>query len=155
MTDSVTPAIVRERAELVRSTLVYAGAGTALSCALVLAFGDPRLALAIALGAVIAAANFLLLARGIAHAIDRTLDEPEADPASPSDNAEVERSDPAHKTPARAPEGLRSGLRLALLLLAMLGILWYMPARPEGLAVGVLLVLLAATIAGYRHNRAI
>lgn len=129
-----------------RETLGFAGVGAALCCALVGLLADPRLALTIALGAVIAAANFMLLAQGIARAIDRTVDDP-----SRASN----QSDPAHEPPARAPEALRSGLRLALLLLAMLGILWYMPARPEGLAVGVLIVLLAATIAGYRHNRAI
>lgn len=129
---------------LLRETLVFAGVGTALCCALAGLLGDLRLSLTIALGAVIAATNFLLLARGISRAIDRAAVD--AEPAA---------SDRAPEPPARPVQAPRNGLRLALLLLAMLGILWYMPARPEGLAVGVFIVLLAATIAGFRRNRAI
>jgi ATP synthase I chain len=117
---------------LLRETLLLSSVATLVCCALVSVLGDPRLALTIALGAVIAVANFLLLARWIGRAIDRTVADPRDTPERP-----------------------RSGLRLAFLLLAMLGVLWYMPARPEGMAVGVLIVLVAATIAGNRHNRAI
>lgn len=142
------------RDRLVRDTLTLAGLITIVACAGIGLLGDPDLALTIALGAVIAAANFLLLAHGIARAIDR---------AGEGSSGHEGGSDPAHEldreasrvVAARAQDGLRSRFRLALLLLAMLGILWYMPARPEGLAVGVLIVLLAATIAGQRHNRAI
>jgi hypothetical protein len=147
----LTESVTRVRAMLVRETLVFAGLGTSVGCALAVLLGDLRLALAIALGAAIAAANFLLLARGISRAIDRILEDQVGQPA----NAEPVASDRAHEAAPASPKPPRSGLRLALLLLAMLGILWYMPARPEGLAVGVFIVLLAATIAGLRRNRAI
>jgi lysylphosphatidylglycerol synthetase-like protein (DUF2156 family) len=147
----VSEALVQARAGLVRETLMIAGAAAGVACAVVGLLADPRLALTIALGAVIAGANFLLLARGIARAIDRASEDPGGQPA----NVGAGESDRPHEPAPTSENGLRSGLRLALLLLAMLGILWYMPARPEGLAVGVLIVLVAATIAGFRHNRAI
>jgi hypothetical protein len=131
----LTDRVTLEGTSLLHETLVFSGIATAVCCALVGLVGDPRLAFTIALGAAIAATNFVLLARWIVRAINRT-----AEQAS---------------EPAQPPERPRSGLRLAFLLLAMLGVLWYMPARPEGMAVGVLIVLLAATMAGYRHNRAI
>lgn len=158
---------------LTRTTLVLSGAATAVICACVLVFGDPRLALTIALGAVIAAANFLLLARGVARAIDRAAAGQQGREADEGGDREVSGSsepgkanpidlagsdathEPSRVVVLEARDALQSGFRLALLLLAMLWILWYMPARPEGLAVGVLIVLVAATIAGLRHNRAI
>jgi lysylphosphatidylglycerol synthetase-like protein (DUF2156 family) len=147
----VSDATSLARARLVRETLVLAGATTSVTCAAVALLGDPGLAITIALGAVIAGANFLLLARGIARAIDRA----SQDPGGQTANVGAGESDRPHEAARPTENGLQSGLRLALLLLAMLGILWYMPARPEGLAVGVLIVLVAATIAGFRHNRAI
>jgi hypothetical protein len=138
----LTASDTRGRVTLVRETLLLTGLATIITCALVGLLADPRLALTIALGAGIAGANFLLLARGIARAIDLA-------------SSDLGSSDHPHEPVPQPENSLRSGLRLALLLLAMLGILWYMPARPEGLAVGVLIVLLAATIAGFRHNRAI
>jgi hypothetical protein len=151
---------------LVRDTLVLSGLATVVCCAGVLLWGDPRLALTIALGAVIASANFLLLARGVTRAIDRAAAgesselarERGSEPgkANPVDTAGSDAThEPSRALVLEARDALQSGFRLALLLLAMLWILWYMPARPEGLAVGVLIVLVAATIAGLRHNRAI
>jgi lysylphosphatidylglycerol synthetase-like protein (DUF2156 family) len=147
----VNESAVGGRALLVRETLIFAGLVTSVSCALVGLLADPRLAITIALGAVIAGANFLLLARGIARAIDRASEEPGGQTAIVG----AGESDRPHEPAPTSENGLRSGFRLALLLLAMVGILWYMPARPEGLAVGVLIVLVAATVAGFRHNRAI
>jgi hypothetical protein len=43
--------------------------------------------------------------------------------------------------------------KLPLVALALTCILWYMPARPEGVALGVLNGLLAAVYAGFRHQR--
>lgn len=44
--------------------------------------------------------------------------------------------------------------KLPLVALALTIILWYMPARPEGVALGVLNGLLAAVYAGIRHQKA-
>ncbi len=142
MTDTLTP----ELGQFWRETLILASVGTAV-CALVSLFSDPRLAVTILAGAVIAGTNLLLLARWIARAIARAVE---------ASNTRVggDETD-THELASNRPERPGSGLRLALLLLAMLGVLWYMPARPEGMAVGVLIVLVAATIAGFRHNQAI
>jgi hypothetical protein len=58
--------------------------------------------------------------------------------------------------PERAKDN-RTALTLLLLmkwplvLLALLGILWYLPARPEGVALGVAISLAAASIAWLRR----
>ncbi|MCA9652602.1 MAG: hypothetical protein KC501_21980 [Myxococcales bacterium] len=44
-------------------------------------------------------------------------------------------------------------LKWPFILLALGVILWYMPARPEGVAVGALLALVGASIAAIRGNR--
>ncbi len=44
-------------------------------------------------------------------------------------------------------------LKWPFILLALAGILWYMPARPEGVAIGALLALAGASIASVRANR--
>jgi hypothetical protein len=44
-------------------------------------------------------------------------------------------------------------LKWPFLLLALGFILWYMPARPEGVALGALLALVGASIAALRANR--
>lgn len=45
-------------------------------------------------------------------------------------------------------------LKWPFILLALAIILWYMPARPEGVAVGALLALVGASIAAISANRA-
>lgn len=45
-------------------------------------------------------------------------------------------------------------LKWPFILLALAGILWYMPARPEGVALGALLALVGVSIAALRANRA-
>jgi hypothetical protein len=146
--------IERTRAALLRDTVRISGVITAVCCALLGFLAGLWLALSVALGALIMLANFLLLARALTRLIERALDPPrtaksESDPADPDDPGATphEPTPPPSKTPA-------GPLRLAVLVLAMTMILWYMPARPEGLAVGILIVLLAATIAGVRQNRA-
>lgn len=42
-------------------------------------------------------------------------------------------------------------MKWPLVLLALLGILWYLPARPEGVALGVAISLAAASIAWIRR----
>ena len=121
------------RRTMMRSTATWTAAGS-LVVLPVAHFGvDRQLATSIALGALVALANFLLLAGSTAQAIDRA--------AAPT--GETPRI--GFATLARAP----------LVLLALLGILWYMPARPEGLAIGVLIVLISAVAAAVRAKRAI
>ena len=120
------------RKHMIRVTAYGTGA---ISCLLlpVVHYGvDPTLAVSIALGALVGLANFLLLAGSTAHAIDRA--------AAPSGS-----------TPGIGGATL---LRIPLVLLALLGVLWYMPARPEGLAIGVLIVLISAVAAALRAKRA-
>jgi hypothetical protein len=45
-------------------------------------------------------------------------------------------------------------MKWPLVLLALLGILWYLPARPEGVALGVAISLAAASIAWLRRPTA-
>ena len=57
---------------------------------------------------------------------------------------------------AKAEGGSKGWLlmaKLPLVALALTFILWYMPARPEGVAIGVLNGLLAAVYAGFRHQK--
>lgn len=71
----------------------------------------------------------------------------------------------ALSTVLRNPEQYRPGsnrtwvlpgvilLKWPFILLALGLILWYMPARPEGVALGALLALVGASIAAIRGNR--
>ena len=87
-----------------------------------------NMALGLALGALVGLANLWLLQR----AVGQVLQSPEE-----------------HRPAAGSKWALPAALLLKwpFLLLALGLILWYMPARPEGVAAGVLLSLLAASIA--------
>jgi hypothetical protein len=64
------------------------------------------------------------------------------------------------RLPSGSSKDNRSALTLLLLmkwplvLLALLGILWYLPARPEGVALGIAISLAAASIAWLRRPAA-
>jgi len=88
-------------------------------------------AVGIALGALIFAANLVLFARDLIRVQERVEEEVLDDDSQP----------------AVGFKGTKSGLRLILVALALAIILWYMPARPEGIVIGVCLVLVAAAIA--------
>ncbi len=85
-----------------------------------------ELALGIALGALLAALNLRMLAGAVARFLQ------------PSG---ARRS------------SLLSWLRWPILALALAGILWYMPARPEGVAIGIVLSLVAACVAAVPRRR--
>jgi len=92
------------------------------------ALWDPQIGLGIALGALVGLLNIALLARALTAVL----------------------SDPRRHRPARPGGRALPGLLLLkwpLVLVALAGILWYMPARPEGVAAGVILSLVAAAIA--------
>lgn len=159
MTDS--DAIERARAAMQRETVSLTGVITSVCCALLGFFGNLWLALSVALGALLMLANFLLLARALTHLLARALEPTSApegqerdDPEASAASSDGDQPKPPHEAAPPLPKTPAGPLRLAILVLATTMILWYMPARPEGLAVGILIVLLAATIAGVRQNRA-
>lgn len=161
-----------DRVQLVRETLVISGVVTVVCCAFAWLFADPWLGYSIAFGALLGATNFLLLARAVARMIasaaepahehsedgplisEEGIDDADGDLQSELESASTSDPKAAHETRSEAPQNAGGPLRLAVLVLAMAMILWYMPARPEGLAVGILIVLLAAAIAGFRANQA-
>jgi len=58
-----------------------------------------------------------------------------------------------HAQAEGSAKGWQLMAKLPLVALALTCILWYLPARPEGVALGVLNGLLAAVYAGFRHQR--
>ena len=64
-------------------------------------------------------------------------------------------SDPELRKEGATPQGgggWKLAAKLPLVALALTFILWYMPARPEGVVLGVLNGLLAAVYAAFRHR---
>ena len=59
----------------------------------------------------------------------------------------------AQQAPDGASKGWQMLSKLAPLVLALGFFLWYMPARPEGVVLGVLNGLLALIYAGVRHQK--
>jgi hypothetical protein len=107
-----------------------------LGCAVALVVGpDLTFAWSIALGALAMTANFAMLTITLARSLG----------ASDLVNEDG--------TPKRR---IRVGmvLRMPLFLVALVGILWYMPARPQGVFLGVVIGLLAASIAALTARKA-
>ncbi len=92
------------------------------------------MALGVVLGASIGYANMYFAARTL-----RTI------VANPRD----------HRPPAGKTWSLPAGLLLKwpLILLALAAVLWYMPARPEGVALGVAISLAAASLAALQRSK--
>lgn len=158
-----------------RSVVIAAGlAATTTAGAWALLGGE--FALGITLGTSVAHASFVGLARdlsaalGVAAAQGHSLaaatpaGQPPTEnqttpsgPAPPSENAEipVPTSDPAQIVGLDGARQIRarSLLKWPLVGLALAGILWYMPARPEGVALGVVLSLAAAVLAALLEPR--
>jgi hypothetical protein len=111
------------------------GLGTAVS-ALGLVLFDAPMALGVALGALVGLANLWLLSRAISAALA---------------NAREHRPSPGQKW---ALPGVFL-LKWPFVLLALGLILWYLPARPEGVGIGIGLSLLAAALAATRTNRTV
>lgn len=106
----------------------------AIAGAISLPMVGPEMSLGIALGALVGWVNLWLLARAL----------------------RVMLRDPSQYRPAGRRRWVLPGvllLKWPFLLLALAFILWYMPARPEGVALGALLALVAASIAALRANR--
>jgi ABC-type antimicrobial peptide transport system permease subunit len=94
-----------------------------------------EMSLGVALGALVGIANIWLLAKALGTVLS---------------NAQEYR-------PSAGQTWVLPGvilLKWPFILLALAIILWYMPARPEGVAVGALLALVGASIAAISANRA-
>jgi len=126
---STAPNSVLVRHAALWTTLMAVVAG-AISLPL---FGH-EMSLGIALGALVGWVNLWLLARAL-----RTM-----------------LRDPRQYRPTGSRTWVLPGvllLKWPFILLALALILWYMPARPEGVALGALLALVGASIAALRANR--
>ena len=103
---------------------------TVIAALCALAFASPEQALGVLLGAAIGLFNFQSLARAAIRMLLAAQAEPDTTAAA---------------TGRFAP--LLAMLRWPATALATAAVLWYMPGRPEGLAVGVLVALIAFTAA--------
>jgi hypothetical protein len=113
-------------------------------------FGGVDLAISIGLGTLLGAVNLVLLARGVGGAIDRTV----AAIATTERERDVSQGPIEPDDVLARPRSAGGPLRLALIVILVAGLLLYLPTEPLGLAIGVVLVLLTTSIAGWRHERA-
>lgn len=93
-----------------------------------------EMALGVTVGAALGYANLWLAARALRGIVER-----------PHEHR------PAPGSKWALPAGLL--LKWPLILLALWGILWYLPARPEGVALGVAIALAAASLAALSRSK--
>lgn len=150
-----------------RWTAALAAGGAGLAALL----WDWRVGLGIALGALLAHVNLMLIARTLSEALGRAAGSSAAAEATEAPISGGSRADDASgregdvppsahddPPPSASDTAKREGarvralglLRLPFVVLALVLILWYMPARPEGVALGVTLSLAAAVLAALR-----
>jgi ABC-type nickel/cobalt efflux system permease component RcnA len=122
------------RTAMMKRTSMWTLALASLASAAVLALSGSEMALGVALGALLGLVNVWLLSRALSRLVD---------------NAGDHRPAPGSKW--TLPAVLL--LKWPAILLALAVILWYMPARPEGVARGALLSLAAASIAARQGQR--
>lgn len=116
---------------MMRRTAAWTAALTGVWGGIALWFWGYPMALGVALGALLGLANVWLLSRALSQLIA---------------NAAEHRPAPGRKW--SLPAVLL--LKWPFILLALAVILWYMPARPEGVALGAALSLAAASIAALK-----
>jgi hypothetical protein len=119
---------------LLRRAALWTGLMVAVAAAISLPLFGREMSLGIALGALVGWVNLWLLARALRAML----------------------RDPQQYRPVGARTWVLPGvllLKWPFILLALAGILWYMPARPEGVAVGALLALVGASIAALSANK--
>lgn len=123
-----------DSAPLLRHAALWTAVMVAIAAAVSLPLFGREMSLGIALGALVGWVNLWLLARAVRVML---------------------RNPQEHR-----PTGQRTWvlptvllLKWPFILLALAFILWYMPARPEGVALGALLALVGASIAALRANR--
>jgi hypothetical protein len=135
----------RQRRALIVDAVRIACFGGAVVSAIVALFGTPALAISIVFGTLLGTANFMLLARGVGAAIDRTVEEIERSRREPE-----RRLDPAELV----RKGTGGALRLAVVVLLVVAVLWNPWMQPLGLAIGILVMLVALSLAAAReHHR--
>jgi hypothetical protein len=141
-----------ERRTLLRDAIRYSSLFGAAACAVVAIAGWPSLAIAIAIGTLLGALNFVLLARGVGGAIDRTVagvERTKRELETRTGGArDLEPSDVLDR-----PHGAGGGFRLALSVLLVAGLLWFLPTEPAGLAIGIVITLVGASVAAHRLHR--
>jgi hypothetical protein len=124
--------IPEQASALVRGTIRWTSSLAGIACVLALFLGDDlAFVWSIALGALVTLVNFVLLTITLARSLgarDLVLED---------------------GTPTRR---IRFGvaLRWPLFLVALVLILWYMPARPQGVVLGVVIGLAAAALAAIK-----
>ena len=123
-----------DSAPLLRHAALWTTVMVAIAGAISLPLFGPEMSLGIALGALVGWVNLWLLARALRAML----------------------RDPQQYRPAGQRTWVLPGvllLKWPFILLALALILWYMPARPEGVALGAVLALVGASIAALRANR--
>ena len=123
-----------DSAPLLRRAALWTAVMTVLAGAISLPLFGREMSLGIALGALVGWVNLWLLARALRAML----------------------RDPQQYRPVGARTWVLPGvllLKWPFILLALALILWYMPARPEGVALGALLALVGASIAAIGSNR--
>jgi hypothetical protein len=133
-----------KRRALIIDAVRIACFGGAVTSAIVAVFGLPELGISIIFGTLLGTANLMLLARGVGAAIDRTVEEIER----------TRRESGRELDPAEAARrGAGGALRLACVVLLVAAVLWYPPIEPLGLAIGVIVMLIALSLAALRENQ--
>lgn len=139
-----------ERRALLRDAIRTSSLLGAVVCAALAIAGMPSLAIATAIGTLLGAINFVLLARGVGGAIDRTVAgvERAQRELGASDEEGLEPKDVLGR-----PLGAGGPFRLALSVLLTAALLWFLPTEPAGLAMGIVITLIGASVAAHRLNK--
>jgi hypothetical protein len=145
-----SPSSPVDRRALVRDAIRISSLLGALVCATLTIAGLVWLAIGVGVGIVLGAVNFVLLARGVGGAIDRTVagverTQQEIGRRDASDG--VEPNDVLGR-----PLGAGGPVRLGLSVLLVAGLLWFVPTDPAGLAMGIVITLFGGSVAALRHH---
>jgi hypothetical protein len=141
-------ALAQRRRALMIDAVRIACFGGALASAAAALLGTPQLGISIAFGTLLGAINVVLLARGIGAALDRTVEEVERTRQQTGQAGPIEPESVvgrAHNT--------GNGFRLAFIVLLIAAALMFPPTQPMGLAIGVLIVLVATSTAAWREHQ--
>jgi hypothetical protein len=159
------PIVPIDRGALIRDALRNISLLGAAASAVAIALHSPELGIAVGIGTGFAALNFLLLARGVGGAIDRTVagvertqrelgERPDPRPDPPESGDPADGLDP--NLVVDRPHSAGGSFRLILSVVLVAALLWVLPGDPvgpAGLAIGVILALVGASAAALRHNQ--
>lgn len=141
-----------DRRALIRDAIRTSSLLGAVVCMGLVIAGHSNLAIASAIGTLLGAINFVLLARGVGGAIDRTVagvERARREIDATTDPREgLEPNDVVGR-----PHGVGGGFRLALLIFSMAALIIYAPIEPAGIAIGIVITLVGASMAAHRHTR--